>query len=96
MKYDVLVNVCFLTAEEGGRTKPFTRSEYGCPMYIDNQAFDCRIEIPENFRYGNEYVLRVRFLSPDLVLPLLTPGKEIELWEMGAIAKGRVREIIDR
>jgi hypothetical protein len=40
---DAIVEVRFKTTAEGGRRRPLSGAEYfGCPLFVDGEAFDCR------------------------------------------------------
>ncbi|WP_198117514.1 hypothetical protein [Massilia rhizosphaerae] len=43
MKPDAIINVRFSTAAEGGRNKVVEGPCYACPLFVDNEGFDCRL-----------------------------------------------------
>ena len=99
---DATIQVRFFLPEEGGRKNsieiewvPGRQTGYGCPMRINNAYFDFRAIITGNTKYvlGETYVINVKFLSPDLVLPLLHVGMKIELWEGKTIGNGFIVNI---
>ena len=59
---------------------------------VDGQGFDCRfMETTEDgYRLGHEYEIPIKFLSPELALPLLDVGRKISLWEARTIAEGTI------
>ena len=64
---------------------------YGCPLFIEGEAFDCRLFLGgRTLQLGETYELPVKFLSPDLGLPKLSLGKSATLWEGKDIATGKV------
>lgn len=94
MRSDAILKVCFFTASEGGRQSDILGQVYACPVLVDAEAFDCRMFLPEGgLRLGDTYVVPVKFLSPDMVLPKLAPGKEVGLWEGKKIGIGSVVSI---
>lgn len=91
MTPDITIEVRFKTTAEGGRAGPVVGTQFGCPMYIAGEAFDCRLLIEGRvLGLGETYEVPVKFLNADLALPRLAPGKEITLWEGKEIAKGKV------
>jgi hypothetical protein len=93
MKPDVVIEVRFKTTSEGGRQDPIvtTRHLFGCPVFIDGEAFDCRILLEgKTLELGGTYKLPIKFLFPDLALPKLSVGKSVTLWEGKDIAIGKV------
>ena len=97
MKPDALIKVRFKTKTEGGRQGPIVIGErpYGCPLFVDGEAFDCRLLITaQTLMLGETYELPIKFLNPDLALPRLSPGKAVKLWEGNDIATGEVVRIV--
>lgn len=91
MKSDVIIEVRFKTTAEGGRRGNVVGSYYGCPLFVGGEAFDCRLPLDEGVLHlGRTYRLPVKFMNPDLVLPMLSPGVPITLWEGKEIAVGKV------
>jgi hypothetical protein len=43
MKPDAIINVRFLTTAEGGRNTAVGGQFYACPLFFDNEGFDCRL-----------------------------------------------------
>jgi len=90
---DVTIKIRFKTNAEGGRQAKVEIAliPYGCLLVVDGEAFDCRVLQKERvLELGKTYELPVKFLRPDLVLPKLSPGKQISLWEGKEIATGSV------
>lgn len=89
---DAVIRVRFLREAEGGRRTDISNSAYGCPLFISGQAFDCRFADTTEYVYclGHEYTIPVKFLTPNLALPLLSIGHKISLWEGKTIAEGMV------
>jgi len=93
MMSDVTIKIRFKTNAEGGRQAKVEIAliPYGCLLVVDGEAFDCRVLQKERvLELGKTYELPVKFLRPDLVLPKLSPGKQISLWEGKEIATGSV------
>jgi len=93
MKADAIIKVRFKTSAEGGRQGAIVGvgQFYGCPLFIDGEAFDCRIPLDgKTLQLGESYELPISFLNRDLVLPKLCPGKSVALWEGKEIATGEV------
>lgn len=89
---DAVIRVRFLLETEGGRKTDISGSAYGCPLFIGDQAFDCRFVYTSETVYclGHEYTIQIRFLFPNLAVPLLRVGQKISLWEGKTIAEGNV------
>jgi hypothetical protein len=96
MKPDAIIEVRFLTASEGGRHSNIVGEEfYGCPLFAEGKAFDCRILLNgRTLQLGETYELPVKFLNPSLALPKLSPGKPIKLWEGKDIAAGKIVRLV--
>ncbi|MCB1025307.1 MAG: hypothetical protein KDB79_13005 [Acidobacteria bacterium] len=92
---ETIIKFRFYEVGEGGRQSPLPLKEFRCPMMIDNELFDCLINIPNGgpVNPGDTILASVEFLSPDLVLPMLHIGKKVQLWERGVIAEGEVSAI---
>jgi len=93
MRSDAIIKVRFKTTAEGGRQGAIIIVEhhYGCPLFVDGEAFDCRLLIlGQTLQLGETYELPIKFLNPQLVLPKLSPAKSISLWEGKEIAVGEV------
>jgi hypothetical protein len=92
---DAIIELRFKTTAEGGRqTDLFHESgEYRCALFINEEAFDCRIFYDNRVQLGSLYKLPVRFLSPDLALRKLSRGCSIRLWEGKDVATGTVLEV---
>jgi hypothetical protein len=95
MKPDVVIEVRFKTTVEGGRQGDVQGAEYyACPLFVEGEGFDCRLLLGGcSLQLGQIYELPVKFLNPDFVLPKLSPGKPIKLWEGKDIATGKVVRI---
>jgi hypothetical protein len=89
---DAVIRVRFLREAEGGRRTDISGSSYGCPLFISGQAFDCRFldATEDGYCLGHEYTIPIKFLTPNLALPLLGIGQKISLWEGKTIAEGMV------
>ncbi|TKR30348.1 hypothetical protein FCE95_09440 [Luteimonas gilva] len=94
MNPDVAIEVRFKTPDEGGRTKSIKAQTYSCPMLIDEEGYDCRLLLKgDEILLGERYVIDVKFMNADLVLPKLFVDKAISLWEGKIIATGRILRI---
>lgn len=93
---DAIIEVRFKTPDEGGRQGDVTGGEfYGCPLFVEGEAFDCRLLLSgRTLQLGETYELPVKFLNPGLVLPKLSPGKSVKLWEGKDIATGKVVRLV--
>ncbi|MGD0586406.1 MAG: hypothetical protein ABSA86_11650 [Oryzomonas sp.] len=91
MKPDAYIRVRFKTTAEGGRQGAIEGNIYGCPLFVNGEGFDCRLfHEGRTLQLGETYEVAVKFLNPDFVMPMLSPGKSITLWEGKEIATGNV------
>ncbi len=91
MMPDVFLEVRFKTPDEGGRNTPIRGDFYACPLFVDGEGFDCRLLIKDvTLELGQWYELPVKFMNKDLVLPKLSVGKAVTLWEGKDVASGKV------
>lgn len=91
MHADAVIRVRFLTAAEGGRTTNVKGAVYSCPMLIENEAFDCRIDLEgKTLELGSTYEVPVRFLAPDVAVPKLRPHMRVRLWEGFPVADAEI------
>lgn len=95
MQPDAVIEMTFLTTEEGGRKSPIEGDRYGCPIMVDGHGFDCRFVLGEASRLelGRTYQIGVKFLSPDLAMAELKEGDAISLSEGKTIATGKVLKL---
>ncbi|QDT55090.1 hypothetical protein Pan44_31310 [Caulifigura coniformis] len=110
MTVDVLmphavIRVRFLTTAEGGRKtaiqgvrEGIQDVKYGCPVYLNGQAFDCRFWpfAAGGYELGQEYDIPIRFLYPERAMKWVSPGAPVTLWEGKTIAVGQVLTIDSR
>ena len=97
MNPDVIIEVHFKTAGEGGRLDGIVIAEnlYGCPLFVNGEAFDCRLLLTnQTLELGEIYELPVKFMRADLALPKLSVGKSVTLWEGKEIAIGKVVRLV--
>lgn len=91
MKPDATIRIRFKKTEENGRDSAVEGAFYACPLFVDGQAFDCRLLLAgKRLELGEYYEMPVKFLSRDLALSKLEVGKEVVLWEGKDVANGIV------
>ena len=91
MKPDAIIEVRFKKTTEGGRESAIVGDVYGCPLFVEGEGFDCRLLLTgKELQLGETYEIPVKFMNPDMVLPKLSIGKTITLWEGKDIATGKV------
>ncbi len=93
---DALLEVRFLTTDEGGRASPIEGDCYGCPLIVNGFGFDCRfvLEGARRFELGGTYQIGVKFLCAESALKELQEETEISLWEGQTIAEGNVIKLL--
>ena len=91
----VVAEIHFIPTAEGGKKLQLTRSLFGCPLNLNGDYFDMRIDLSEVgiVSPGDTVRVPMAFLSPELILPRLRVGSEFTLWEGRTVARGRVTEI---
>ena len=96
--HDVEAQICFLSTEESGRRIPFYSGVYRPQFYYDDQHWDAIFfcDDREYVEPGETVVAYLSFLSPDMHLGKLYPGKGFLLCAgQRILAKGKVTRIID-
>jgi hypothetical protein len=100
MKPEAIIKLRLKTAEEGGRQGPlFLTEKFGiaCLLFVDGEYFGCRFlgqGQDQTLQPGETYELPVIFLHSDLVLPKLSPGTFVKLWDGKDIATGTVVRLV--
>ena len=88
---NILIRVRLKTPAEGGRNGPIVGRHHGCVLFVDDEAFDCRLLTEgRELELGETYEVPVQFLNLSLVTGKLSVGKTIALWEGKEIATGEV------
>ncbi len=92
---NITAKVAFLPTAEGGRKGPTPPDVFGCPIGVAGELFDMRMDLSEvgPLRPGTSSEVPIRFLRPDLVMPLLHRGDTFTLWEGRTIGTGEVLQI---
>ncbi len=98
MRPDAYLEVRFRATSEGGRRTAVSGTNgvpfYACPMFVDGEGFDCRLLIDGlELALGTWHRVPVRFLNRERVLPKLSVGKMVTLWEGGVVADGKIVDI---
>jgi hypothetical protein len=94
MSEDIIAEVHLFETEDGGKRWP-ARNRFGCPININGESFDCRFLLEDGMSIspGATATLKIKFLRPDLVLPLLEIGTVFRLWEGRFIGTAKVLSI---
>ena len=91
MMSDISIRVRLKTPAEGGRNGPILGPRFGCVLFVEGEAFDCRLLIDgRDLELGNTYEVPLKFLNASLVMDKLSIGTSITLWEGKEIAAGTV------
>jgi hypothetical protein len=91
MKPDAIIRVRFKKTAENGRSSAVEGAFYACPLFIDGQAFDCRLLLSGRcLELGEYYEVPVKFLHRDFAIPQLAAGKNVVLWEGKDVANGSI------
>ncbi len=89
---DALVELRLFPSHAGGRAGPTSTAWWGCPLSIDGELFDARFDLSEMEPLwpGESRVVPVKFLSLNLVRPLIAEGQELRVWEGRCIGEATV------
>ena len=92
---DAIAEIELLRTEDGGRQTAISVPQYGCPLGIGDEYFDCRVDLTEvgEVPPGGKARVSIKFLHPESVKPLLKPGVEFTLWEGRTIGRGRFMDV---
>jgi hypothetical protein len=92
---NITAEVHMLATDEGGRQGPTPPDMFGCPVGIAGEFFDMRMDLSSvgALPPGASAQVPIRFLRPDLVMPLLHPGEVFTLWEGKTVGTGKVVQI---
>jgi len=94
MTPDAYLQVRFKTHDEGGRKTPVTGDYYACPLFVDGEGFECRLLIDgKTLALGQWYELPVKFMNKELVVPKLSVGKVVTLWEGKDVGLGKILKL---
>lgn len=92
---DAVIKVRFSRTDEGGRLHAPSGKFYACIFVIGRDGFDGRLLLNgRTLELGVEHEVGVKFLSPDLVLPRLSPGTRVSLREGRKVAEGTVLRLM--
>ncbi len=95
---DAIIEVMFLTTEEGGRKSPVFDADKGRyrPIFeIDGQCHcGCFLGPAGCMEFGKTYEAPVIFLWPELVIPKLFEGKTFTIRESKKVATAKVIRIL--
>lgn len=93
---DLIARIHLFPTLEGGRQGPTPSDKFGCPLEFNGEYFDCLLLLGETGSLwpGQEAVVPIKFLNPDLVKHLLKQGDKFYLWEGKRIAEGEVEKLL--
>jgi hypothetical protein len=95
MKPQAIILVRFFLPSEGGRKTAIKGNFYACPMFIGEDAFDCRLLLEgRSIELGEYYEVPVSFLDPKVVVPKLVVNGGVYLWEGKKVADGKITHVI--
>jgi len=89
---DFIAEIAFLPTSEGGRVSPTSSAWYGCPLGIDGQFFDARIDLSTlgAVAPGQSVLAPVKLLCAELGLTHFKVGSSFTLQEGRTIGSGKV------
>lgn len=96
-KPDIVARVRLYPTTDGGREAPLQPRQFSCPLFFQNEGFDCRLLLDltgETLFPGAEAEVPIKFLFPENVKPRLKPGDSFKLWDLKYFAEGEVLKII--
>ena len=91
----ILTTVRFYKTEEGGRKGATPPTNFRCLFQYGGREFDCLLDLKEtgSFSPGQEGVIPIQFLCPDLLVDSLAVGSKFHLREIRVVGEGVVKEI---
>ena len=95
MKPDIEARIRLLESANGGRSGPTRSDWWGCVFVVDGLNFDGRILLEKigPLRPGEETIVPIAFLSPDLAKPRLREGTQFHLRESRIVGTGEVLRV---
>jgi hypothetical protein len=95
---EIVAHVRLFPTSEGGRAGPTPSDQFGCPLVVGDKMFDCRMLLSEvgPLYPGQSALVPIKFLSPDLAMPLLSIGSRFHIWDGKVVGEGEVKEISRR
>lgn len=93
---EVIVYVRFLTPAEGGWSSPTPSMFLQCPFAVGDEFFECCLLLAEvgPLSPGESAEVPIKFLRPDLVMPLLSEGTSFKLHAIRTFAVGHVLRVV--
>src|SRR5688500_17145122 len=82
MTPDIIMSVRIFLPSEGGRSTAVSGEVYGCPLFVEDEGFDCRLLLHGvRLELVDVYEVDVMFLTRDVIISRLSIGKEVLVWE---------------
>ncbi|MEW9900965.1 hypothetical protein ABWL39_20285 [Chitinivorax sp. PXF-14] len=92
---EIVVEITFLSTEEGGRQGQILGGEYRGILGVGNEHFSVRFFVPlEGSTLGSVQRFGVQFLVPQAALPHFPVGASFSVWEGKVIGHGKVLEVL--
>lgn len=91
-EYDIIADVSFLPASEGGRRSATPSDWFSCILQKDDMNFDIHMYLQENgpIYPGQSARVPIRFLDSEFAMPRLSVGAEFYLRDYRMIGNGKV------
>ncbi len=91
----IIANIELYPTSKGGRGNSLSGEYFGCPAKIGEKFFDCRIYLAgQTIDPGTiKMNVPIKFLSPNLVMPILKVGTRFFLWESNIFGEAIVLQI---
>ena len=93
---DIEAKVRLFTAQEGGKARGLPPIQYGCPLVLRGEAFDCRLlldRLGTGLPLGEARIVPIAFLFPDHIRGKVHEGDHFELWEGKVVGEGEVTRV---
>jgi hypothetical protein len=96
LEADILAELRLYSTDEGGLKNPIFLPKVGCILTFEGEHFSCFLLLEQNTEIapGDEAVLYIKFLSPELIKPKLKIGDVFTLRDYRDFASGRVTEVL--
>lgn len=96
MKANILAKIVLYATNAGGRKGPTPSDQFGCLIAIGDEYFDCRILLDSvgSLSPGQTATVPIRFLRPELVMPLLSQSNKFLIWDGRVVGSGEVEKVL--
>jgi hypothetical protein len=95
---DILAKVTMYLPCNGGKKEPIPPVQYGCPLSISGQLYDCRLLLDQlglSLVPGETMNIPIKFLHRNILKDKLIVDVNFALWEMRYFAEGTILHVYE-